>query len=143
LLALADYERLSDTVTGSAEDLARDLESDVATVECLVAEHQGELVGYALFFPTYGSFRARSKMWLEDLFVEPRARKLGVGNALLAGVAKRALARGCVQLDWYVLDWNQLAIDFYERIGATRPQVDWVQYGVGEEQLKALAAAAT
>jgi GNAT superfamily N-acetyltransferase len=140
---LADYERMTDRVSGSAEALETALFAEGATVECLVADRGGELIGYALFYPTFSSFRAEPMMWLEDLFVEPHRRGHGAGKALFLEVVRRAVARRCWRLDWYVLDWNEPAIGFYEQLGATRIAQEWHHYGLGGKALAAAAAIAS
>jgi len=137
---LAAYERLEHQVSGSADRLARDLFDATPRVHGLVAEADGDLVGYALFYPTYSSFRTAPALWLEDIYVEPRVRGLGVGRRLLGAVASFALARGCSRLGWIVLDWNEPALDFYRREGA-RPAPDegWLQYGLDHDGLRAVA----
>lgn len=137
---LADYEKMTDRVTGSPEALARALFAEPPLVGCLVAERAGVLVGYALHYPTFSSFRAEPMMWLEDIYVDPGERGHGVGRALFLAVARRAVERGCWRLDWYVLDWNEPAIGFYERLGATRVAQEWHHYGLGGPALEAVAA---
>ena len=141
LLGLADYERLRHEVTGSPERLAEHLFGPRPWLECLVAESGQALVGYALFYPTYSSFRTVPTMWLEDLFVVPAERGRGAGRALLAAVAQIALARGFAALDWNVLDWNQPSIDFYRKLGARPVGEAWLEYGLDREALRALADA--
>ena len=140
LHALAVYEKLESYLTGTAELLGRDLFGSSPKLECLVAERGGALVGYALFFPVYSSFRTRRIVWLEDLFVKPEARGSGAGKALLARLAAIALERGCLRIAWDVLDWNTPSIEFYERMGAERNPVDWFNYTLGEAGMKLLAA---
>jgi len=140
LLGLARYERLEPEVTGSAERLAAHLFGDHPMVECIVAEVERTLVGYALFYPTYSSFSTAPMMWLEDLYVVPERRGQGDGRALLAEVSRLALARGCRRLGWIVLEWNAPSIRFYEGLGAKRAGADWLQYGFDEAALAALAA---
>ena len=137
---LAEYERLLDVLTGTPEQLATFLFDTPGGLEGLVAESGDSIVGYALFYTCYSSFRTRRRLWLEDLFVEPGARSTGAGRALLAALARIAVERGCDRVDWYVLDWNRLAIDFYERQGARPAVSDWLQYGMGEDELRRLAA---
>jgi GNAT superfamily N-acetyltransferase len=138
LRALALYEKLESYLTGTAELLGRDLFGSAPKLECLVAERAGELIGYALFFPTYSSFRTRRALWLEDLFVKPEARGSGAGRLLLARLAAIALERGCLRVAWDVLDWNQPSIEFYERMGASRNPVSWFNYTLDEAGMKAL-----
>ena len=135
---LARYERMEPRLTGSAERLGADLFGGRFPLECRVAEEDGALLGYALFYPTYSTFRTQPMMWLEDLFVSPQARGSGLGRALLIAVAQAAVEKGCWRLDWNVLDWNQPSIRFYERLGARRHNADWFQFGLDEAGLRAL-----
>ena len=143
LHALAVYEKLEPYLTGSAEALGRDLFGSNPKLECLVAERDRRLIGYALFFPTYSSFRTRGTMWLEDLFVKPEARGTGAGRALLARLSKLCLERGCYRLAWDVLDWNQSSIEFYERMGASRNPVSWFNYTLDQAGMRALTERGT
>lgn len=136
--ALARYERLQEFVVGSREALGEHLFGPKPLLECAVSEAEGALIGYALFYPTYSSFRTRPMMWLEDLFVEQAHRGSGAGRALLEAIARRALERGCFRLDWNVLDWNEPSIRFYEALGAKRANTDWYQYGLPEDALRTL-----
>lgn len=97
-------------------------------------------MGFALFFHNYSTFLAQRGIYLEDLFVRPSARGKGVGHALLSELARIALERNCGRLEWAVLDWNELAIDFYKRIGA-RPLDDWTVFRLTGDALEQLAAA--
>lgn len=114
---LAEYERAPNEVTITEAELLRDGFGDRPLYECLIAELDAELVGMALFFPIYSTWKGAS-IHLEDLFVLPRARGLGIGKALLMRVGAIAKERGCARLQWDVLDWNQPAIDFYQSLGA-------------------------
>jgi diamine N-acetyltransferase len=100
----------------------------------------GEPAGFALFFPVYSTWRANWGLYLEDLFVRPAFRGQGHGFALLRAVAAEAVRRGAYRLDWVVLDWNRLAIEFYERLGA-EPLSDWTVMRLQGEALRRLAAA--
>lgn len=95
-------------------------------------------MGFALFFHNYSTFLARRGIYLEDLFVRPEARGKGVGFALLRELARLAVERDCGRLEWAVLDWNQLAIDFYKRIGA-KPLADWTVFRLTGDALENLA----
>jgi len=116
---LAEYEQLSHAVTGNAETLKAHLFGDRAYAEALIAEAQGQAVGYALFFFNYSTFLTKPGIYLEDLFVLPEYRGRGIGKALITSVGKIAVDRDCGRLEWSVLDWNQPAIDFYQNIGAS------------------------
>ena len=142
LQGLAAYERLGHEVSGTPERLAEHLFGPRPIVECLVADSGRELVGYALFYPTYSSFRTAPTLWLEDLFVEPGERGKGTGFALMAALSRLALARGVAGLGWLVLDWNRPSIGFYERAGARPAEGGWLEYGLDRGQMQALAEAA-
>lgn len=118
IVALARYERLEAAVTGSAAALEAHLFGDRPCVEALVAEWEGELAGFALFFTNYSTFLTQPGIYLEDLFVRPEYRRRGIGTALLRYLAGLAQAREAGRLEWSVLNWNQSAIAFYERLGA-------------------------
>ena len=139
LSELAEYERLSDQVKATEERFDRALFSERPAAEALIAERGSEPVGYALFFPTFSTFLAIQGIWLEDLFVRPSHRKSGAGRALLAAVAARARERGAERLEWSALDWNELALGFYRRLGAQRMD-EWVTHRLVGQELSSLAA---
>ncbi|MEL6397792.1 MAG: GNAT family N-acetyltransferase [Cyanobacteria bacterium J06607_6] len=116
--ALADYEKLAHEVTGNAADLTQHLFGDHAHIETLIARVDDIPVGFALFFHNYSTFLMKPGIYLEDLFVAPEYRGRGIGKLLLQRLGQLALERDCGRLEWNVLDWNQPAIDFYERMGA-------------------------
>ena len=115
---LAEYEHLSHAVTLDEGRLRDHLFGPRPFAEALLAEDADEVVGYALFFPTYSTFLGRPGLYLEDLFVAPAHRGKGHGKALLTAVAGLAVERGCGRLEWSVLDWNEPAIRFYRSVGA-------------------------
>jgi GNAT superfamily N-acetyltransferase len=133
---LAEYEKLPCPAT--ADGLRQTLFGDRPYAEALIARIDDEPVGYALFFHSYSTFFAKPGIYLEDLFVLPDHRSCGAGKALLRGVAKIARERNCGRLEWSVLDWNQPAIEFYERLGATILS-DWRICRMSSEQFAALA----
>jgi len=135
---LADYEHLRDELRATPEQLERALFGERPLAETLIAEHAGEPAGYALFFPTFSSFLALEGSWLEDLFVRPAHRGAGVGRALLAAVAARVHERGGGRLGWAALDWNELALGFYARLGASATR-EWITHRLQGESLAALA----
>ncbi|MFM7279606.1 MAG: N-acetyltransferase family protein [Microcystis aeruginosa] len=118
IAALAAYEKLSHLVTGNSQALGEHLFGEKPYIEALVAEVGGRIVGFALFFANYSTFLTKPGIYLEDIFVLPDYRSQGIGKALLMAVAKIAVARDAGRLEWSVLDWNQPAIDFYEKMGA-------------------------
>lgn len=117
--ALAAYENLSEEVTGDAATLEQHLFGENPYAEVILAEWEGEIVGFALFFTTYSTFLTQPGIYLEDLFVLENYRGLGIGHSLLSHVAKIATERKAGRLEWNVLDWNTSAIAFYEKMGAT------------------------
>lgn len=136
---LADYERAADEVEASEADIHASLFTDNASVHALICERDDEPVGFAVYFFNYSTWLGRHGLYLEDLYVTPAQRGCGAGKALLRHLAGIAVARGCGRFEWSVLDWNQLAIDFYESLGA-RPQDEWTVYRLTGERLRALAA---
>jgi GNAT superfamily N-acetyltransferase len=139
---LARYERLEHQLDLDLGRLAAHLGGPQPACGALLAEQDGAPVGFALFFPTYSTFRTQACMHLEDLFVLPELRGRGIGLLLLRAVAAAAVARGCPRLDWNVLDWNTDAIGFYERQGA-HLLADWRVCRLEGEALQRAAAAAT
>jgi len=134
---LAAYERLAAEVVATEDTLAASLFGAHPAAEVLIAELDGEAFGFALFFPNYSTFLGKAGIYLEDLFVRPGARGRGVGRALLSRLAAIALERGCGRLEWAVLDWNESAIRFYEKLGATA-QSDWTTYRLTGDALSSL-----
>lgn len=140
--ALADYERLSHEVVLD-ESLLRDhLFGARPYAEVVLAEHDGAVVGFALFFHNYSTFLGRPGIYLEDLFVRPEHRGAGHGKALLTHLARLAVERGCGRLEWSVLDWNEPSIAFYKSLGAG-PMDEWTVYRLTGDALAALADTAT
>jgi GNAT superfamily N-acetyltransferase len=115
ILELAEYERLRSEVVGSLELLTRHFQN---AFQLEVAEVDGEVVGYALWFTNFSTFRTRPGLYLEDIYVSPRVRGLGIGKALLHRLIDIARIREYGRVEWSVLDWNQTAIDFYVSQGA-------------------------
>jgi GNAT superfamily N-acetyltransferase len=139
--ALASYERLADAVQATADDIAAALFGASPRVFCDLAEVDGAVAGFALWFYTFSTFNGRHGLWLEDLFVKPEARGAGVGRALLTRLAQRCVAEGLGRFEWSVLDWNEPAIGFYEAQGA-RVLTEWSICRVDGEALIRLAAKA-
>ena len=141
--ALAQYEKEPDAVEATAADLARALFGPDPHVHCEVAEVVGdaglEVVGMAVWFVSYSTWRGRHGIWLEDLFVHPAHRGRGLGRALLGALAEQCRTRGWSRLEWAVLDWNAPAHGFYRSIGAA-PQDDWTTWRLDGAGLTALGS---
>ena len=135
--ALAEYEKLSHQVTGTVEDLQKHLFGDRPCAESIVAESDGKIIAFALFFPNYSTFLTKPGIYLEDLFVLPEYRRQGIGKAMLSYLGKLAIDRDAGRLEWSVLDWNQSAIDFYQNMGA-EVLSDWRTCRVTGEALSKL-----
>jgi GNAT superfamily N-acetyltransferase len=138
---LADYERLTHEVVATEDALAATLFGAQPGAEVLIARLDDAPAGFALFFPNYSTFLARPGIYLEDLYVTPSLRGRGVGLALLAAVARRAVERGCGRLEWSVLDWNEPALGFYRKLGA-QPMAEWTVQRLTGDALSALGARA-
>ena len=135
---LADYERLPHEAVVTEADIRESLFGERPAAEVLVAEVGSEAAGFALFFHNYSTFLGRRGLYLEDLFVFPAYRGQGIGLALMRRLARLAIERQCGRFEWWVLDWNESAIDFYQRLGA-RAMSDWTVYRLTGEPLARLA----
>ncbi|CAN0619293.1 diamine N-acetyltransferase [Burkholderia multivorans] len=135
---LADFEKLTHLFVATDDDLADALFGPRPSAEALVAERDGAIVGYALFFHNYSTFLGRRGLYLEDLYVQPSQRGTGLGTAMLKRLAALAVERRCGRFEWSVLDWNQPAIDFYQKMGAT-VMPDWRIVRVTGDALATLA----
>jgi GNAT superfamily N-acetyltransferase len=138
ILDLATYERLRDQVNGDPEQLRRSL-FEARAAEALLAELDGEAAGYAIFCGSFSTFECRAGLWVEDLYVRPESRERGIGRALLARVAAIAVERGCPRVEWAVLDWNELALRFYDELGAKRMD-EWQTLRLDGEALSRLGS---
>ena len=138
--ALAIYEREPDAVSATQEGLLRDGFGPNPFYFCLIAEHKRAPAGFALYFFNYSTWMGRPGLYLEDLFVHPEFRGLGIGRALLQRVAAIAVENNCPRLQWEVLDWNTPAIDFYRAMGAEFLD-EWRNVRVSGEALTRLAGA--
>ncbi len=121
---LARYERLEHEVIATEADLRAALFGERPFAEALLARLDGAPAGFALFFHNFSTFTGRPGLYLEDLYVTPRARGRGIGRQLLRHLASVAVERRCARVDWAVLDWNTSAIAFYRGLGA-QPLEDW------------------
>jgi GNAT superfamily N-acetyltransferase len=135
---LADYEHLLHEVDATREGLHAALFGPTPRVFCDLAEQDGVIAGFALWFYSFSTFRGRHGIYLEDLFVRPAMRGRGIGRALLSGLASRCLREDLARLEWSVLDWNEPALAFYRTLGA-RGMKDWIPHRVTGEALLTLA----
>jgi GNAT superfamily N-acetyltransferase len=140
ICALATYEREPDAVEVTPDVLRAQLSAARPPFECVLAEEDGLVVGFALYFHNYSTWRGRPGLYLEDLFVEPARRGRGIGRRLLVHLAQLAVDRGCARMEWVVLDWNAPAIAFYRSLGAG-PQSDWSVFRLHGAALADLARA--
>lgn len=135
---LAEFEQLSHLCHATPEALEPHLFGERPVAEAVVAEGGGAVIGFALFFTNFSTFMARPGLYLEDLYVQPVWRGHGIGQALLAHLGALAVERGCGRFEWSVLDWNENAIGFYRRMGAT-VLPDWRICRVSGEALQRFA----
>ena len=137
---LAEFERLTHLLQVTPEKLRPQLFGEKPAAEAMVAEAQGQVVAFALFFTNFSTFLAQPGLYLEDLFVQPAHRGSGIGEALLTRLAILAVERGYGRFEWSVLDWNEDAIRFYRRMGAT-VMPDWRICRISGEALQTLGRA--
>ena len=135
---LAEYEKLSHEVVATEAMLERYLFGEDKAAEVLIGYFNGTPVGFALYFYSFSTFLARPGIYLEDLFVLEEHRGKGFGKALLSFLAKQAVDKGCGRLEWAVLDWNELSINFYKSLGA-RMMDEWIVNRVSGTTLTELA----
>ena len=139
ILELAEYERaLPGEAPVTEKDLADTLFCKRPAAEVLIAYIGETPAGFALFFHNYSTWLGQRGIYLEDLFVRPAIRKHGVGFALLRALAKIAMDRDCGRVDWSVLNWNELAINFYKQIGA-KPMDEWTSFRLSGDTLAQIA----
>jgi GNAT superfamily N-acetyltransferase len=141
IVDLATYERSPHEVKATPEQLRTALFAPQPAAYALVAEADGEVVGFALYFRNFSTWEGVHGIYLEDLYVMPEHRGAGHGKALLSALAAQAVERGYARLEWAVLDWNQPSIDFYRGIGAV-PLDEWTVYRLSGEPLRRMAGKA-
>ena len=138
---LAEFEKLTHLFIATEDGLRDALFGARPSAEAIVAERDGRMIGYALFFHNYSTFLGRRGLYLEDLYVQPTERGTGLGSKMLRYLAALAVERQCGRFEWSVLDWNQPAIDFYQKMGAT-VLPDWRIVRITGDALDQLAASA-
>jgi len=135
---LAVYEKLEHEVVATQSDIEGSLFGEEANAFAVICTLDDEPVGFALYFYNYSTWLGKNGLYLEDLYVSPKFRKCGAGKALLKHLAQIAVSNNCGRFEWSVLDWNELAINFYRSLGA-KPMNGWVGYRLTGEALQALA----
>jgi len=137
IMELATYEKLAEKVAGDPEVLRRSLFEHKAAEALLLEAPDGEAIGYAIFFTTFSTFECRSGIWLEDVYVRPEHRRGGIGRAVMEHLARLADERGHVRFEWVALDWNEPALNFYEKLGARRLD-DWIIHRLERDGIRRL-----
>lgn len=137
---LASYEKLAHEVVATEDILKETLFGDKAHAEVIIGYLNNLPVSFALFFHNFSTFLGRPGIYLEDLFVKQSVRGKGIGQKMLAYLAQLAKTRKCGRLEWWVLDWNETAINFYKRLGA-KPMDEWTVFRVTDRALDDLASA--
>jgi GNAT superfamily N-acetyltransferase len=138
---LAEYERSPELCTLTEDQLHAAVFGPEAVARCHVAEVAGEVVGCAVWFRSFSTWRGVPGIYLEDLFVRPAHRGSGLGKALLAELAAVCAEQGYARLEWQVLDWNEPSIGFYRSLGAV-PMDEWTTFRLDGEALTAFAKTA-
>lgn len=136
---LATYERARDEVKATPDQLRAGLFGPTPAAYALVAEVDGQVVGFALYFLSYSTWDGVHGIYLEDLYVRPEQRGSGLGTALLSSLATIAVNRGHTRVEWSVLNWNTPSIEFYRSLGAVAMD-EWTRYRLTDEALAQLAA---
>ena len=139
---LAKYEKAPNEVKLSLSELEESLFGNTPQVYCLISEADGKATGFAVWHLNYSTWLGRHGIYLEDLYVDPKYRGLGHGKALLRRLAQICIERGYKRLQWWVLDWNETAIEFYKSIGA-QPMDEWTVFRVSGSSLEKLATEGT
>ena len=140
VVELAEYEQSPDQVRSTPAQLRSALFGPQPAVYAQVAEADGEVVGFALYFLNFSTWEGVHGIYLEDLYVQPAHRGSGLGKALLRSLAAIAVARGYARFEWWVLDWNTPSIDFYRRMGAVQMD-EWTVFRLTGEALAAAGSA--
>ncbi|AFY87032.1 GNAT family N-acetyltransferase [Chroococcidiopsis thermalis] len=135
---LAEYEQLSHEVVATEAILRESLFGDRKGAEVILGYYQKQPVSFALFFHNFSTFLGRAGIYLEDLYVKPEMRGRGIGRVMLSYLAYLAQERNCGRLEWWVLDWNETAINFYQKLGAV-PMNEWTVFRVTDRSLIDLA----
>jgi GNAT superfamily N-acetyltransferase len=139
IVGLAEYEKSPESVLGTPELLREALFAERPLAEAVIAELDGERVGFALFHGTFSTWHCRPGLWLEDFFVLPEYRRHGIGEQMFRQIAQIAVDRGCSRFNWTALDWNTPALNFYAKMGAEAMD-EWTNHRLSGEALLAVAS---
>ncbi len=137
---LAAFEKLEHAVTATEEILAESLFGPNAKAHALIAEVDGIAAGFCIYFYNFSTFIGRPGIYIEDIYVSPEHRSAGLGRHFFETLAAKAQAESCGRVEWWVLDWNQRAIDFYKSLGA-EPMDEWTVYRLSAKAIETLATA--
>jgi len=135
---LADYEKAPEQVVATVEKIEESLFCDAPVAFCLLAEIEDEIVGFAIWFKNYSTWLGEPGIYLEDLYVDSAYRAQGIGTALMKHLAQMCVHLGYRRFQWWVLDWNKPAIDFYQSIGA-EPMDEWTVFRLSGNALSEFA----
>jgi GNAT superfamily N-acetyltransferase len=133
---IASYEKLSDLVVADVEDIKRSI-FEKKQAEVVIAEVDGNPIGFMLYFFSYSTFWGRANLYLEDLFIDEAYRHQGYGKLMFKALAKIAVKNECKRIDWMCLDWNQKSIEFYQSIGA-KPLNEWITFRLEDQEINKL-----
>lgn len=136
---LARFEKLEAEVVATVSVLENSLFGPQPVAGALFARCDGKLAGYAIYFFTFSSFIGRAGIWLEDLYVRPEFCKRGLGRALMEAVARVGVERNCGRFEWTALNWNEKALNFYEKLGA-RKMDEWIMLRMDAQQMRGLGS---
>lgn len=136
---LAEYEELLHEVVATKDDIERTLFDNNKGAFCVIAEDDGEPVGFALCFYNYSTFQGKYGIYLEDLYVPEKYRGKGIGKGFFKFLAQKAVEEDCGRIQWWVLNWNEPSIEFYKSIGA-KPMDEWTVFRLEGETIKNLAS---
>ncbi len=135
---LAKYEKLAESAVGTPADFRAQLFGPRPRAHAMLAEIESRAVGLAVWHYNFSTFQARPGLYVEDVFVEPESRGLGIGRAFFRTMAQRALVEGCTRMEWSVLDWNLPAVGFYRGLGAV-PMDEWTVQRLYDAEMRMLA----
>lgn len=139
---LAEYERSEDRVIATEETLRKSLFGSRPFAHAFIVYQDGDPVAFAIYFFSFSSFYGLPNLYLEDIFVRPAFRGIGLGREVFAYLSRIAIEKGCGRMEWSVLNWNEPAIGFYKELGA-EPVRDWTVFHLGRDQMEELAKSST